>query len=427
MTDAERTRCLRRLRFPRELEAAFQQDYFQRVLPSFRVGLGLMALVTVGQAVGFYLQAGPNAPLLAVALGRPIPLLATFGLTFWPRFWRYWQQYFVALLAVGLPLALSFVGPSLSSGGFGDEPAARLGYLAMLTLYGMVMLSGLLRLQFAWTVAYQGMLVGYSLAAALTHVPLPPQRVVAAYGFIILPALLMVTLAAYSYERLQRSAFLSNHLLEIERARSEAILRNTLPDPIVDRLKASAGVIADDHVEVTVLFADIAEFTPWSADKPAREVLELLNRVFSRFDRLVETHGLEKIKTVGDCYMVVAGAPEPRADHVEAAARLALAMQAEAQELSDGHGVPLRFRIGIHTGPLIAGVIGEKRLLYDVWGDTVNTASRLESSGVPGTIQVSARVAEKIEAGFVLRSRGEVEIKGKGLIRTYFLEGVRSA
>jgi class 3 adenylate cyclase len=154
-------------------------------------------------------------------------------------------------------------------------------------------------------------------------------------------------------------------------------------------------------------------------------VLEFLNRVFSRFDQLVEAHRLEKIKTIGDCYMVVAGAPEARVDHVEAAARLALEMTAESERMSVQHGTLIRFRIGIHTGPLAAGVIGEKRFLYDVWGDTVNTASRLESQGVPGGIQVSKEVAERLQGKFILEPRGTVELKGKGPVETHLVVGER--
>lgn len=267
------------------------------------------------------------------------------------------------------------------------------------------------------------MLVAVSLWGALTQLRLPPSDLFVNYAGLVFPALTIVLYGAYSFERAQRSAFLSNHLLERERAKSEALLRNTLPDLIVDRLKASQDPIADDHLEATVLFADIADFTPWSADRSAREVLEFLNEVFSRFDRLVASHGLEKIKTIGDCYMVIAGAPQPRQDHVEAAARLAMAMQAEAERLSRERGVPVRFRIGLHAGPLVAGVIGENRFLYDVWGDTVNTASRLESHGVPGTIQVSAEVARKLHGSFDLRRRGTIDPKGKGPVESYFLEG----
>lgn len=421
MTDAERARCLRGLRFPKELEAAFQQDYYQRIVPSLRVGLALMALIMIGQTVAWFLLTNAAANFSLVIL-RPLPLVATIGLTYWRGFWRYWQWYFVALLALGLPLGISQLGRGLSDTSFWSGPAAQLAYFGMMTLYGMVMLSGMLRLHFRWAALYQTMLVGWSLSTVIAYVRLRPENILMAYGAIILPALIMMLFASYAYERLQRSAFLSSYLLDVERSRSEAILRNTLPGAIVDRLKASDALIADDYVEVTVLFADIAGFTPWSAARSAQEVVAFLSLVFSRFDRLVESCGLEKIKTVGDCYMVIAGAPTPRADHVEATARLALAMQVEAQRLSVEQGAPIHFRIGIHAGPLVAGLIGEKRFLYDVWGDTVNIASRLETHGVPGAIQVSAAVAKRLQGRFLLRRRGEVEVKGKGLMETFFLE-----
>ncbi len=422
MTDAEREGCLRRLSFPRELEQTFQLDYYQQILPTLRIGLALMSLILLGQGFGWYLRSNVSYSLLPLVVGRPIPPLTALAVTYWRGFWRYWQAYFVFWLCVGMVFAGGKVGQSVSASAFWSSPASRLGFFATVTLYLMVMLSGLLRLQFRWAAASQVLLVGFTLREAMAYVGLPAANILLPYGFLILPALVIVLFAAHSHERLQRSAFLSSHLLEIERRRSESILRNTLPGAIVDRLMASDALIADDHVEVTVLFGDIADFTPWSADRSAHEVLEFLNRVFSRFDRLVETQGLEKIKTVGDCYMVIAGAPIPRADHVEAAARLALAMRAEAECISAEQGTPTRFRMGMHTGPLAAGVIGEKRFLYDVWGDTVNTASRLESYGVPGAIQVSAQVAERLRGRFVLTRRGEIEIKGKGLLETYFLE-----
>lgn len=427
MTDAERESCLRRLRFPGELEVAFQGDYYRRVVPGLRIGLALMALTMTAQGIGWYLQSNGNLTLLPLVIARLLPLVAFFALTFRRGFWRWWQVVFVALLAMGLPLGMGVIGKALADGRFWSGGAAQLAYLGMLTLYGMVMLFGMLRLQFGWTAVYQLLLVGCSVRAAMVHIPLPPGNILTTYGYIHLPALLMVLAASYAYERLERAAFLGSHLLEIERARSETLLRNTLPGPIVDRLMASSDLIADDHAEVTVLFGDIAGFTPWSEGRPAHAVLEFLNEVFSRFDRLVETHGLEKIKTVGDCYMVVAGAPLPRADHVEAAARLALAMQAEVRQLSEARGYPISFRIGIHTGPLAAGVIGEKRFLYDVWGDTVNTASRLESHGIPGAIQVSTAVMERLRDRFTLQRRGEVEIKGKGVLETFLLEGETAA
>jgi class 3 adenylate cyclase len=423
MTDAERDRSLRRLRFDNEMEPRFQFDYYRQILPSLRVGLSLTVLLMIGQGIIGYFQSAALSQALIVTSVRIFPLLAGLGLTYWPGFWRYWQLYFGALIVIGVPIGTTLRMANFIHSPFLHNPAAQLGYLGALTLFGMIVLAGMLRLHFRWTMLIEIGMVGSSLHAAILHIHLPPEVILMTYGSVVFPPLVMIVFSSFAYERLHRTAFLNHHLLEIERARSESLLRNALPDAIVDRLKASEELIADDHVEVTVLFGDIVDFTPWSADRSAREVLQFLNEVFCRFDRLVEEFGLEKIKTVGDCYMVVAGAPEPRADHVEAAARLALAMQAEAARLSREQGTEVRFRIGIHTGPLVAGVIGEKRFLYDVWGDTVNTASRLESYGSPGEIQVSAEVAERLQGRFRLKRRGEIEIKGKGRVETYFLVG----
>ena len=237
MTDAERDTYLRRFRFPKELETAFRFDYYQRTVPALRIGLVLLTFILIGQVVGWYVQSNATG-LQARALFRPVPILAMFGLTFWPGFWRYWQGYFVALVAVGAPAGVGAVGVSLGAG-FWRAPAAGLGYLAMLTLYGMVMLTGVLRLQFAWTAISQLCLVTCSLYAVLTYLPLPPANTLQTYGYIILPALVMVLFASYTHERLQRTAFINHHLLETERRKSEAILRNTLPDPIVDHGFAS--------------------------------------------------------------------------------------------------------------------------------------------------------------------------------------------
>jgi len=421
MTNAERDTCLRRLRFPDELESAFRFDHFRKTVPALRIGLGLMAVIVSTQLFGGQLEAGGRSLTDPGMILRPLTLLALLGVTFLSGFWRWWQWFFLGLMAFRFAVGFADIESRIAAGSASLDPIGRLFFLGMLTLYGMVILTGVLRLHFGWGAGAQLILAATSLRMALDLVRLPPPQISTLYVLLVLPALVIVLFASYTSERLQRAAFLNSHLLEVERAKSETLLRNTLPDPIVDRLLACDGMIADDHVEVTVLFADIADFTPWAAGKPARQVLEFLNRVFSRFDQLVEARGLEKIKTVGDCYMVVSGAPEARADHVQAAARLALEMRAEAGRMSAEMDAPIRFRIGIHTGPLAAGVIGEKRFLYDVWGDTVNTASRLESQGVPGGIQVSAEVAERLGSEFVLEPRGTVELKGKGEVRTYLL------
>jgi class 3 adenylate cyclase len=207
---------------------------------------------------------------------------------------------------------------------------------------------------------------------------------------------------------------------ERERERSERLLLNVLPAPVAERLKEHQGVIADRFEQATVLFADIVDFTPRSAGARPEEVVRLLDEVFTTFDGLAHEHGLEKIKTIGDAYMVAGGIPVPRQDHLEAVAGMALAMTPAVRAIGG-----LELRIGIDTGPVVAGVIGRSRFIYDLWGDTVNTASRMESQGIPGRIQVTERVASALEPCFVLEPRGTVEVKGKGPMSTWFLVGAR--
>ncbi|MGH1564398.1 adenylate/guanylate cyclase domain-containing protein [Mumia sp. DW29H23] len=214
----------------------------------------------------------------------------------------------------------------------------------------------------------------------------------------------------------------AHRALQAERERSERLLLNVLPQPIAERLKSGTGVIADHYDDVTVLFADLVGFTSHAAAIEPAELVALLDRIFSAFDRLVDEEGLEKIKTIGDAYMVAGGLPVERADHVQAVARTALAMQDQIADIAAGTGQEwLDVRIGIDTGPVVAGVIGRRKFIYDLWGDTVNTASRMESHGVPGEIQVTARVASALGPQFLAQPRGTIEVKGKGPMSTYLL------
>ncbi len=215
--------------------------------------------------------------------------------------------------------------------------------------------------------------------------------------------------------------------VKIEQGKSEKLLLNILPSPIVDRLKLSSEAIADGFAEATVLFADIVGFTELSSRLSPQELVHRLNEIFSAFDALVEKHGLEKIKTIGDAYMVVGGLPEPRADHAIAMARFAIEMRSELQRINDILGESIDIRIGINSGPVVAGVIGTKKFIYDLWGDAVNVASRMESHGKPGEIHVSASTYENLRSHFYLESRGIVQIKGKGEMPTYWLRDEISA
>lgn len=204
--------------------------------------------------------------------------------------------------------------------------------------------------------------------------------------------------------------------------RSERLLNNILPSAISARLKEqSSAVIADRHDEASVLFADMAGFTAQASEVPPDELVRFLNHIFSDFDGLVERHGLEKIKTTGDSYMVVSGVPTARSDHAEAMADLALDMREAAREWRDPRGRTVPIRIGISSGPVVAGVVGTRKFFYDVWGDAVNVAARMETTGVAGEIQVSRDVYERLRDAFVLEARGEIDVKGKGRMPTWFL------
>ena len=209
-------------------------------------------------------------------------------------------------------------------------------------------------------------------------------------------------------------------------ARSEGLLLNVLPPPIAERLKREPGVIAEAHPDVTVLFADVVDFTPFTEQTEAVRVVTVLDAIFSAFDALAARHGLEKIKTIGDAYMVAAGLPEPRPDHAEAMAEMALDMQVEFGRLCEPLGLDLAIRIGMDSGPVIAGVIGRHKFTYDLWGDTVNTASRMESHGLAGRIQVSESTYHRIGDRYAFEDRGEIEVKGKGRRRAYLLVGRRT-
>jgi len=227
-------------------------------------------------------------------------------------------------------------------------------------------------------------------------------------------------------ERVITSLAEANHRLQAEEERSERLLLNILPAPIAERLKSDPHIIADAFPDVTVLFADIVGFTPLSTRLSPADIVMLLNRLFSTFDELAARYGLEKIKTIGDAYMVVGGLPIPRPDHAEAVAEMALAMREAVTRFVSEVGDPLNIRIGINSGPVVAGVIGINKFSYDLWGDTVNTASRMESQGLAGRIQVTPVTYERLRGAYCFEERGVMFVKGKGPMRTYLLVGKRS-
>jgi guanylate cyclase len=273
--------------------------------------------------------------------------------------------------------------------------------------------------------------LAYAALVALSAVIQPYARVSNNLPWALIVALFALNLVAvssiaftlmYSFVR-QKDLALS--LLRIEQGKSEGLLLNILPKEIAAILKNETRTIVDHFDAASILFADMVGFTPRTAQMEPTEMLALLNEVFSHFDALVEKYDLEKIRTIGDSYMVASGVPRVRADHAQALARMALDMLTYLR--TDPHCARrgVQFRIGMHSGPVVAGVIGRKKFIYDLWGDAVNTASRMESHGLPGKIQFSRETYELLKAEFICEPRGEVEIKGKGLMRTWILVGPR--
>ena len=251
---------------------------------------------------------------------------------------------------------------------------------------------------------------------------------VAAYRLVqLMGACLVATVASFLTEQLSWREYRVQDALAREKDKSDRLLLNILPPSVAARLKGNERTIADGFDEVTVLFADLVGFTALSAELPPGEVVRRLNRLFSAFDDRVEALGLEKIKTIGDAYMVAGGLPEPRTDHAEAVATLALQMLDTVAALGDSEGEALQVRIGIHTGPVVGGVIGKTKFIYDLWGDTVNTASRMENASAPGAILVTTEVQARVGHAFELSHRGELEIRGKGRVDTWWLRGSKAS
>jgi adenylate cyclase len=269
--------------------------------------------------------------------------------------------------------------------------------------------------------AYLGVL---GLGAFLSYSTAHPINVLDPRGISVMMGINIIGVSAFAFGILhyfvhQRDLALG--LLRSEREKSEALLLNILPKDIASILKNESRTIADHFDGASILFADVVDFTPMSAKMSPTELVELLNEVFSYFDTLVEKYDVEKIKTIGDCYMVASGVPRPRPDHAHVLARLALDMRAFVNQRPFG-AYKVSLRIGINSGSVVAGVIGRKKFIYDLWGDAVNTASRMESHGSDGSIQITRATYELIKSDFVCESRGTVYVKGKGEMEAWQIQ-----
>jgi class 3 adenylate cyclase len=402
------------LRFTDDLERPFLRDYFRKSVWQVRIAqlvgaslYGIFALIDPWVI--------PEVTIHVWALRAAVItfFLITFALTYTPLFERWMQPAItgMALIAGFGMIWVMIVAPFPARELY--HPGLTLVILAAYTF---------MKLRFAPAVVAALVLgVGYNVADVfIRDTPLP---VLLSNNFYLLGANVVGMFAGYNMELYTRRDFLQRRRLEDEEAQVERLLLNVLPPSIAERLKYTPGSIADRFGSVTILFTDIVHFTELSSRVSAEELVALLNDVFSAFDELVEKHGLEKIKTIGDAYMAVAGVPTLRKDHAEAVADFALDMLEAMAGLNASRPEPLRLRVGMHTGPVVAGVIGTKKFAYDLWGDTVNTASRMESHGLPDAIQVTRATYERLRDNFELRRRGPIDVKGKGEMVTYMLIG----
>jgi adenylate cyclase len=362
------------------------------------------------------------APILLVTRSWTYPALqVAYAAGYLPVLWLNYRRHYVAAttwLLLGSHLLV--VSQVLVEGGGFDVHLffmlhAVLPFMVYAPKHGRLMLglSALAGADLVITIAFGRQLpqLGPPIAAADLKILRP-----------VLVGGLFATLAACAYYA-RRATLIAEDALDRAHQRSEELLLNILPPSIATRLKLKPGTIADGFTEVTVLFADIVGFTTLAARLPPDRIVGMLNDLFCTFDDLAGKLGLEKIKTIGDCYMIAGGLPEPRGDHCEAVAEMALEMLRLTREFSARAKESVTVRIGINTGPVVAGVIGKRKFIYDLWGDTVNTASRMESHGVPGMVQLSSASRERLASKYRMRARGVIDVKGKGAMETWFLEG----
>ncbi len=373
----------------------------------------IFPMVVVAWLVTFIIY---DEPLAAAAPASYIiisyALLAIFILTRRYQILVFSQQIMILLLPFVVMLALGGYAPS--SAVIIWSLLSPLGTLVVVSPHSARI----------WVVAFLGLIfLGGFLDPLLSDSENLPAAIVLVFFILnigIVSIIVFITMYYYVNDRDKNL-----ELLLFEQDRSERLLLNVLPKEIVSLLKNEEGTVAQRFEQASILFADLVGFTPLSAGMPPENTVELLNEIFSHFDTLVDNYSLEKIRTIGDNYMVASGVPRPRTDHAQAMASLALDMSHYLSHRPADNGQAIDFRIGINSGPVVGAVIGRSKFHYDVWGDAVNIASRMESHGLPGRIQISAVTNQLIEKDFYCQPRGMIEVKGKGEMNTWFLVGAK--
>jgi guanylate cyclase len=388
-------------------------DEETRLQKGLLVLIALLILPISGIWAALYLAFGAWPGALAIVYA----MVSITSIAIFARNHNFGMLLNTQLLAIALTPTLSMVpiGGWLPTGG--------VGLWGIMAPLGALVFGGVgagVRWFVVWLVAFLGSGIAAAVLGTVSPLPTWFSSLMLALNVAVGGAIVFTLLALFANQRREALA-----ALRVEQQRAESLLLNILPGSIAERLKTSPGTIADQIKAASVLFADVVEFTPRTADLPAAEVVGLLDRLFGEFDALAERYGLEKIKTIGDAYMVASGVPDPRPDHARALALLALDMVAATRPGGAVGDLGLELRIGINSGPVVAGVIGRKRFLYDLWGDAVNTASRMESQGTPNRVQITRATHDLLRDEFDCEPRGTVTVKGKGEMETWYLVGLR--
>lgn len=409
------------LHFPKELEARFQDIFHRQSLGLIRLYLLVLCL---GYAAFGLLDlwslpvSQPGVWLIRYGIVCPI-VAGSILLSFWSGFLRIWQPLLCFVLSVA---GLGVVGIIALSEV--EEPGYR--------LYFMGVSYAILGIYLVRVSLIAATLVSLMVMAAYTDVAIARQDLLqTADGLVILVNNLVFLLfflfagliSAYSVEVISRVEFLQRQAIDAERLKTESLLLSLFPRDIARSLRDQVPAIAEEYDAVSVLFADIVNFTALTQTLSPLDLVELLDELFSRFDDLVERSHVEKIKTIGDCYMVAAGVPTPQTDHATVLAQLALDLRDCAARFAEDSGQAIQLRIGLHSGSVVAGVLGRRKWLYDLWGDAVNTASRMEFHCPPGKIQLTRETYNLVRWSFDCEAQGEIEVKGKGRMAVWHLRG----
>jgi adenylate cyclase len=400
---------------PGGLEAEFQRTYNSDSVPVARITVYLGAAIYLGFHFWDRVIDNENSgKALAIRLGVVLLFLPIGALSL---------STLSRHLQVLMTIALSVAGLGISAIIYTLHDGLNVGLSGIILV--MMFNFGFARLLFVPSLI-SGIVIclGYNLAALLSQLP---SVVLLANDYFLVAALTSGGTITYLLERLFRSQFLISKDLELERARTDALVQNLLPSRIASRLKAGEKIIAESHGEATVLFADLVGFTALTRRLSPGHLVEVLNEIFSLLDELTERHGVEKIKTIGDSYMVVAGAGVTRINTASGIADFALDMVREVNNYAAVNDFPLALRVGISTGQVISGVIGTRKLSFDLWGDTVNLASRMESNSEHGQIQVSETTYWRLHGHYEFSARRRIAVKGIGEVETYFLLGKKLA